>query len=298
MLAEKKQSKTSPKAADLLSSSARPSLLNPKHLPASKCLVGLSTSSVFPESTASCFEIASALGFDGIEVMVGVDPLSTDTEYLKKLCDYHQVPILSVHAPCLLVTQNTWGGPWEKLEKSGEMAVAVGADVVVVHPPFRWQTDYARRFEKGIRKLNKRFPITFTVENMYPWGKPVAHLQAYAPSWDPTDLSYEHLTLDLSHSSIAHKKSIDYVRSWGKRLKHLHLTDGTGKMLDEHLFPGEGDQDAWKVVKELRKRDFTGHIILEINSRKMDSRAARQAALGDSLAKIRKHLGQAPENNN
>ncbi|MFM7212816.1 MAG: hypothetical protein ACKOYQ_12630, partial [Actinomycetota bacterium] len=40
--------------------------------------VVLSTSSVFPESTASAFEIASRLGYDGVEVMVMTDAVSQD----------------------------------------------------------------------------------------------------------------------------------------------------------------------------------------------------------------------------
>ena len=36
--------------------------------------IGLSTASVYPESTASCFELAARLGYDGVELMVGIDP--------------------------------------------------------------------------------------------------------------------------------------------------------------------------------------------------------------------------------
>jgi sugar phosphate isomerase/epimerase len=85
--------------------------------------VGLSTSSVYPESTASCFELAGRLGYDGVEVMVGIDPVSRDVDALVQLREYHDVPVLSVHAPTLLVTQGTWGNdPWEKLERSAVAA--------------------------------------------------------------------------------------------------------------------------------------------------------------------------------
>ncbi len=40
----------------------------------------LSTASVYPESSASAFESAAALGYDAIEVMVGIDPVSQDVE--------------------------------------------------------------------------------------------------------------------------------------------------------------------------------------------------------------------------
>ena len=40
--------------------------------------VALSTASVYPESTATAFELAARLGYDGVEVMVWTDPVSQD----------------------------------------------------------------------------------------------------------------------------------------------------------------------------------------------------------------------------
>ena len=92
----------------------------------------LSTSSVYPETTASGFELAAALGYDGVELMVGIDPVAADVDAVEKLRDFHAVPVLAVHAPCLLVTQRTWGDdPWEKLARSAEAAARLGADTVV-----------------------------------------------------------------------------------------------------------------------------------------------------------------------
>src|SRR5437016_10506318 len=109
--------------------------------------VGLSTASVYPESTASAFELAGRLGFDGVEVMVWTDPVSQDSDALRRLSDYHQVPIVAMHAPCLLITQRVWGtDPWAKLVRAREVAEELAAETVVVHPPFRWQRDYARDF--------------------------------------------------------------------------------------------------------------------------------------------------------
>ncbi len=261
--------------------------------PASTCLVGLSTTSVYPESTASGFELASRLGFDGIELMVGIDPVAADIAAVHKLRDYHQVPVLSVHAPCLLVTQGTWGNdPWDKLRRSGEAALSLGADTVVVHPPFRWQREYGKGFVAGIARLNQEFDLTFAVENMYPWGTGTRSVRAYSPAWDPTDLPYEHLVLDLSHASTSRQRSRDLAAAWGTRLHHLHLTDGTGSIKDEHLMPGQGDQEAFELLGDLRRRGFTGQIVLEVNSRRSGSRAGREADLGASLLAIRAALGQ------
>jgi sugar phosphate isomerase/epimerase len=253
--------------------------------------VGLSTSSVYPESTSSAFELARRLGYDGLELMVGIDPVAADIDAVEKLRDYHGVPVLAIHSPCLLITQRVWGtDPWAKLERSAEAARRLDANVVVVHPPFRWQRDYARGFVEGVRRLAEDTGILFCVENMYPWRTPGGELKAYVPGWDPTDLDYADLTLDFSHASTAGQQSMELVRSWGSRLRHVHLTDGTGSVKDEHLVPGRGDQQAGRVLQYLAERNFTGHVVLEVNLRKSGTRAQREADLAESLAFARLHL--------
>ena len=104
--------------------------------------VVLSTSSVYPEKTPDAFDVAAKLGYDGIEVMVYTDPVSQSGDALARLMDYHQVPVLAVHAPGLLLTQLVWGRePWSKLIRAKDLAERLGAKVVVVHPPFRWQRE-------------------------------------------------------------------------------------------------------------------------------------------------------------
>src|SRR4051812_32618750 len=86
-------------------------------------LVALSTASVYPETTATAFEMARRLDFDAVEVMVGMDETSQDVAQVEHLAEYHEVPVCAVHAPCLLITQRVWGTePWGKLRKSAEMA--------------------------------------------------------------------------------------------------------------------------------------------------------------------------------
>lgn len=237
--------------------------------------------------------MARRAGYDGVELMVGIDPSSADVDAVERLRDYHEVPVLAIHAPTLLVTQRVWGpDPWQKLERSARAAVRLGADVVVVHPPFRWQRGYAAEFIDGIRALTQSTGITFTVENMYPWRGPGGgELRAYSPGWDPSDLDYDHLTLDLSHASTARLHSLDLVHDWGERLRHVHLTDGTGSTTDEHLLPGVGDQKAADVLRVLAGQGYCGHVVVEVNTRRSESRHHLEAQLGQALAFAREHLG-------
>src|SRR3954447_23614042 len=76
-------------------------------------LIGLSTASVYPESSAHAFGYAAQVGYDAVEVMVGIDALSQQTSAIIQLAEHHGVPVCAVHAPCLLFTQRVWGTePW------------------------------------------------------------------------------------------------------------------------------------------------------------------------------------------
>ncbi|WP_338088788.1 sugar phosphate isomerase/epimerase [Nocardioides daphniae] len=208
--------------------------------------VGLSTVSIYPESTAAGFAYAAQVGYDAVEVMVGMDGVAQQTAALKQLSDHHEMPVCAVHAPCLLWTQRVWGTePWGKLHRSAALAHALGAPTVVVHPPFRWQKEYAARFEEGIAGLEESTGLHFAVENMYPWrataGKRgVTAGGMYLPHWDPSSGSFAHTTIDISHAAIAGDDVIEMAQRMGSRLQHVHLTDGTGSAKDEHLVPAAG----------------------------------------------------------
>ena len=259
-------------------------------------LFALSTASVYPENTAHGFDYAERLGYDAVEVMVGIDPISQEVDAVRRLSEHHEMPVCAVHAPCLLLTARVWGTePWGKLERSAQMAVAVGADVVVVHPPFRWQRDYARRFVAGIAELEGRTGVAFAVENMYPWRASKREMEVYVPGWDPSEQDYANATIDLSHAAVAHSDPVAMAARLGDRLRHVHLTDGSGSAKDEHLVPGHGVQPVAELLEHLAGQDFTGHVVVEINTRRAGHRAARELDLVESLAFTRLNFAAAPD---
>jgi sugar phosphate isomerase/epimerase len=258
-------------------------------------LVALSTSSAYPERTPDAFEIAARLGYDGIEVMVYTDPVSQTAGALTSLSEYHQLPILAVHAPSLLLTQRVWGRePWEKIRRAKDLAEQVGAGVVVVHPPFRWQQDYARGFEKGLAELAADTDVIFAVENMFPLRAGGREVAGYSPHWDPTGLDVPHVTLDLSHTAASGSDALAMAAELGGRLAHVHLADGTGSpsgpLPDEHLVPGRGAQPCAELLALLSATGYPGVVVVEVNTNRAPNREARLADLAQSLAFAREHL--------
>jgi sugar phosphate isomerase/epimerase len=255
----------------------------------------LSSSSVFPEPTAAAFEMAATVGYDGLEVMVWTDAVSQDAGALLGLAKHYGVPVRSVHAPCLLVTQRVWSpDPWERLTKAADLAETLGAPNVVVHPPFTWQRDYARNFVEGLAQIQARFPdMTFSIENMFPVRMAGRTFVPYVPGWDPTEVGFHSYTLDLSHCSAARIDALALADRMGSGLRHVHLGDGSGEGRDEHLVPGRGNQPCAELLRSLSGRGFRGTVAVEVSTRRVTSRAAREADLRESLEFARRHLAPA-----
>ncbi|GAC82822.1 sugar phosphate isomerase/epimerase family protein [Gordonia paraffinivorans] len=273
--------------------------------------IGLSTASVYPQNTEAAFAYAAELGFDGVELMVWGDPVSQDIGRVSYLSDHYQVPVLSVHAPCLLISQRVWGrDPIVKLARSVEAAEDLGAPTVVVHPPFRWQRRYVSAFDDLVAELEDDSGVAVAVENMFPMradrlfgaGEPsVRRLQkrgggpglaasAFGKSIDPTDDGYSNYTLDLSHTATAGVDALDLLDRMGSNLNHLHLADGHGAATDEHLIPGDGGQPCAEVCRRIAESDFNGAVVLEISTGSARTKPERSALLARSLDFARQHL--------
>jgi sugar phosphate isomerase/epimerase len=273
--------------------------------------VGLSTASVYPQRTEAAFAYAAELGFDGVELMVWAEPASQDMVAVAALSRRYGVPVLSVHAPCLLISQRVWGSDQVvKLDMSVAAAERLGAATVVVHPPFRWQRRYAEGFSDQVARLEQRSEVLVAVENMFPFradrffgsglpsiermrrrgGRPGVAVSAFAPSYDPLDGEHAHYTLDLSHTATAGTDALDMARRMGAGLVHLHLCDGNGASTDEHLVPGRGTQPTVEICQMLAGGDFSGHVILEVTTSAARSNAERRALLAESLEFARIHL--------
>lgn len=255
--------------------------------------VALSSASMYPQGAAATFETAARLGYDGVEVMVWTDPISQQAGALRALAEHHGVRIVSIHAPTLLLTARVWGSdPWTKVDRSIELAQEVGAPTVVLHPPFRWQRDYARTFVDGVATRKHDSGITLAVENMFPWAARGRQVQAYLPHWDPVPQPYDHVTLDLSHTATAGSDAMQMVRDLGDRLAHIHLADGSGATVrDEHLVPGRGSQPCAEVLAHLGASGFGGSVVLEVGTRRLAAED-RDDDLRECLDFAREHLGQ------
>lgn len=251
--------------------------------------VGLSTASCFPETLADTFAIAKELGYDGIEVMVSNEGATQDAGAIMRLADHFNLPVLSVHAPCLLITQRVWGlEPWTKVMKSVELAQRLGSPIVVLHPPFRWQRKYAKNFAEKINVLSQESGVDVAIENMFPWSAKNRELTGYLPDYSVVNMGYNNVTLDLSHTATSGEDPFAIIER--ENVVHLHLADGLGSPKDEHLPPGRGTQPCAAVLQRLKDSPALKSVVLEVSTRRVSSREERLALLAESITFARANL--------
>lgn len=227
----------------------------------------ISTSATFPEPVRSAFEYAEALkplGVRGVEVLpVFPDKSSQDVYYLRRLRDKYETSIPAIHVPCLgLETFGVWGWtPWEKVDRSIEAARELGAQVIVLHPPYWWEPRYAASFLEGVAERQEQareFGLKIAVENMYP-----RRILGCRPHWNPPEPEWA--TLDVSHAAASGYPVLGMAREMGERLAHIHLSDSvTGQ--DKHMVPGRGEQPLRALFHQLVETGYTGSLTLEVNT--------------------------------
>jgi len=261
--------------------------------------VAMSTSCVYPLEAEHAFRMAHLAGFDGVEVMVTREESTQQAETLRELARRYDMPILSVHAPVLLLTHFVWGrDPEVKLTRTAELATALGAGTVVVHPPFRWQAGYAADFLDIVRATATRHGVEVAVENMFPWRAAGRNLKAYSPGWDPRLMDCDAVTLDFSHAALSGVDSLQFADDLGRRLRHVHLCDGSGaigdgQVFDEHLLPGHGGQPVAEVLESLAARGWDGTVVAEVNTRRAKTEQERLELLRETLDFARRHTHQS-----
>jgi sugar phosphate isomerase/epimerase len=245
-----------------------------------------STASVFTRPLRAIFALLAETGFTGVEVMVTKDPATQEPRTIRDLAEEHGLRVDAIHAPFLLVTRSVWGtDPLGKVYRAIELAEQVGSPLVVVHPPYRWQTSYRRWLEEHLPGLERQTGVRVAVENMFPVrvrGRKIAALHATQTLEDLQ--GFPDVVLDTSHAAVADLDPVDALGRLQGRLAHVHLSNNAGKGWDSHLPVDEGVLDLNGFLGALSADGFDGTVSLELDLR---GHMADEDALREALVRNR-----------
>jgi sugar phosphate isomerase/epimerase len=174
-----------------------------------------------------------------------------------------------------------------------DLAADVGAEVdhlfsgrlppgVAREEAWRWLVDgVSRCIERGlVRGVQVAFePVaTHFVCN-------VAGLRELMDSLEPLALNVNY---DPSHYLVHGDNCAEAVRSFGKRILHVHMKDARGTPEDYQFPPfGQGDMDFPPIVEALRDTGYRGFLSVEYEANAFGFRETEDAILDGSLRFVR-----------
>jgi sugar phosphate isomerase/epimerase len=277
----------------------------------------LSTGSLYTFDLDTTMALAAETGFDGVELMIDWRRETYHLPHLEQLVERHQLPIVAVHSPFAHMNIQGWpADPVGMVKQSVDLAEALGAQTVVVHPPGRWvrlQAMVAGPYHS--RKIYVPLPVagpgrlgrwlleelpTFqagttvkvAVENMPcrrfgPFRLNHFHLTS------PEQLRrFQYLTLDTTHVGTRQLDLLDFYQQLKGKVAHLHLSNFNGK---EHQLPANGHLPLAELLAALVRDEYEGLVSLELGpaSLQADDEAALRQNLQACLDFCRAALGVA-----
>lgn len=274
-------------------------------------MIALSTGSLYTYGTARVARLAAAAGFDGLELMVDDRWDTRDPAYLEEVARAAAIPILSVHAPFRPGIHGWAEDEVGRLLRTVELARAVGARTVVVHPPlrYRWVTlryppfiniavltpfpqksRYHRWLAGELEAYRARAGVTIAVENMprHQLGPRLVNL------FDMNEIRdlrrFSAITLDTTHIGTWGVDLLDTYEVLADRVAHVHLSNYNGR---QHRLPEDGSLALGPFLAALRRRRFEGVITVELepDSAGAGDDARVQERLAQSVAFCRRHFG-------
>ena len=215
------------------------------------------------------FSMASAAGFDGVELIINHDFQKVNSRQL--IQELGQVlPILSIHAPFMPL--DGWGSPIDSLKRSVELAAHCGVSLVNFHPPswMGFEIAFLRWFYRvfDFQKEVGQGQVAVTVENM-PWeGRLKLNQYILSQTDKMIDFIMERnlfLTFDCTHMGSGKMNFINdfYMFYNTGRIRNIHFSDyGFGR---EHLVPGRGVLPLTRFLNHLRNTRYNETLTLELS---------------------------------
>lgn len=251
-------------------------------------MLALSTGSLYTYGLDRVFGLAKEAGFDGIEVLVDGRWDTRQADYLKHLMDRHALPVVSLHSPFHLIRVPGWEqDPLWRLRRTVELAEALGARVVVAHPPLGWLRislrvmgasntrgfwvglplswfvgrSYARWLCDELEDFQRKTEVTVAVENMpRRWIGPLG-FDLYQMTRLETLERFRHLALDTTHLAT---HGLDIVQTYERladRVAHVHLSNYNGR---EHRLVQDGHLPLADFLRRLNQDGYEGIVTLEL----------------------------------
>jgi len=276
-------------------------------------MIALSTGSLHTYGTERAIRLAADAGFDGLEIMIDGRWDTRDPVYLGEVARAAALPIVSLHSPFVREIDGWSTDEVARVTRTADLARAVGARTVVVHPPLRFRWLHARHAPIFNMSLLTPIPrgqsplgrwlidgrdarradtgVTIAVENM-PRHRLLGGLSANLFSLNRfRDLErIPAVALDTTHLGTWNVTPLHALDMLGDCIAHVHLSNFNGR---QHRLLHDGRLDLGPFLTALRRRNFRGAIVVELVPEVLGAGDDRLVArrLAEARAFCRTHFG-------
>lgn len=252
-------------------------------------ILAVSTGPLWRLEVDRAFEVVKAAGAEAVEVMVTQSPETQSANELEKLAERHDLPIVAVHAPQLLLTRGVFStNPLEKIRRTAELCKALDVQTIVLHPPYLWQPRYAMWLIHELEDFMQN-STEITMENMYPVHVGRRRMRFHRFGHIDALKRFPHVTLDTSHLAVSEEDVVDAYRELAEHVVHIHLSDNRGKGRDSHAPLGTGVLPVADFIQAL-DGPVLRSVALEIEPGPQQDEATLERIFGESLDTLRKHI--------
>jgi sugar phosphate isomerase/epimerase len=261
--------------------------------------ISFSTGMFYHRPLAYSLRLARALGYDGVEYVVGPDYFLTGAEPLRRAIDEYATPVLSIHPPFRLLTSlpmTNWprrgGWAWPRTTALGR---DLGATLAVTHTIFLAGPHVPRmaRYQAALRMGREAGGgLILTIEsNQYNRRGKRFLLDDLQRLVDFAQEQECGVTLDTCHVGANGEDLLACYEIARPALRNVHLSDVIWRADHPrtHVLPGEGALPLRAFLARLAADGYDGLMTLEIHPRYgglvNTARAARR--MGQALAFVR-----------
>jgi sugar phosphate isomerase/epimerase len=239
--------------------------------------ISFSTGTFYHRPLAYSLRLARALGYDGVEYVVGPDYFLSGIEPLRKAIHRYETPVLSIHPPFRLLTAlpvTNWprqgGWAWPRTTALGR---ELGATLAVTHTVFLAGPHVPRvaRYQAALRMGREAGGgLILTIEsNQYNRRRKRYLLDDLQRLVDFAQEQECGVTLDTCHAGANGEDLLECYEIARPALRNVHLSDVIWRAGHPrtHVLPGEGALPLREFLAQLTADDYGGLVTLEVHPR-------------------------------
>ncbi len=229
-----------------------------------------STAGLYPRLTEDAVRLVEEAGFPFVEIMP--QSLSETKPEFGKLLNRILVntQVGSIHFP--LISFATFYNGYPKMQKETrelidnitKMGEVLGAEVIVIHPPFfrhqveeKVSRDVVLENLKYLSEKAEECGIKVALENSPKGGRSPSEIREVIREVGASNIFP---MIDTTEAVESGRDPGEWLRE-EKDIIHLHVSDHKGEK--KHLIPGDGDTDWYDIINILIKRNYSHLFVIE-----------------------------------